>query len=84
MGSIAIGSSLAVKHLEELGASGSQSRARPPRAVRRALCRATLALALALALTLALAYGGAGRNAMRGSGDVANDNRSGSNHLRLA
>jgi hypothetical protein len=37
-----------------------------------------------LAPTLALTYVGAGRNAMRGSGDVANDNRSGSNHLRLA
>jgi hypothetical protein len=35
MGSAAIGSSLAVGRLEELGASGSQSRARPSRAALR-------------------------------------------------
>jgi len=35
MGSAAIGSSLAVGRLEDLGASGSQSRARPSRAVPR-------------------------------------------------
>jgi predicted RNA methylase len=35
MGSAAIGASLAVGRLEDLGASGSQSRARPSRAVPR-------------------------------------------------
>ena len=51
----------------------------------------TLTLALTLTLTLGLtlaptlgAHGGARGNATRGSGDVANDNRQGNNHLRLA
>ena len=64
--------------------SGTRSRARPSRAVLRGLGRVTQLLAPTLTLPLTSAYGGARRDAMRGWGDVANDNPHACSHPGLA
>jgi hypothetical protein len=56
----------------------------PPYASVSAGARVNLSPILFLKLPPPRMYGGAWANAMWGSGGVASDNRSGSNHLRLA